>query len=133
MRSLIWKWYLGLQCDQLPEQRRRFEKGEATISALRWEWYNYQLIFNQQNNLNIDVVAAFDTWYLDFMQSRFPTVQNWLTAWITDGATHWEGSTDQLSQNVQAVLAYYMTQARQLGGYNDLGYPTGTPTSYTSP
>ncbi len=109
------------------------EKGEMTARALRWEWYNYQLIFNQQNGVNVNVLAAFDIWYKDFMQSRFPIMSTWLTAWITDGATNYEGNIDQLSQNVEGVLAYYMSQVRQLGGYNDQGYPTGTPTSYSTP
>ena len=109
------------------------DRGEATLRAIRWEWLNYQMIYNRQNGVNIDVVTAWDTWYKDYLQTRFATVKSWLVAWALDADTNWGGSTDPLSQTVQSVLALYLSRARQLGGYNDLGYPTGTPTSYQSP
>ncbi|KAI1875086.1 uncharacterized protein JN550_002515 [Neoarthrinium moseri] len=103
-------------------------KGERTLRAVRWEWYNYQIHYGSSIGRTPDVVAAWDEWYLDLMRTRMATLKNWLYAWATDCETHWSGSTDAVGLEVLDICALHRRDANGLGGFNSLGYPTGTPT-----
>ena len=104
------------------------EKGEATLKAIRWEWYQYQQLYAPFVGYTPDVVAAWDEWYLDYMQTRILAAKDWLMQWALDGLTHWENRGDALSDTVAAICNLYYERAHGLGGYNDLTYPRGTPT-----
>jgi hypothetical protein len=77
----------------------------------------------------IDVVAAWDEWYLDFMQTRMLATRDRLLQWATDGLSHWQGTTDPAGQVVERVCALYIDRAHEFEGFNSEGYPTGTPTA----
>ncbi len=111
------------------------DRGEATLRAMRWELYNYQQIYHQQNpTITFDLVAAWDTWFQNLMQQQFSLVQSWLQTWIAQGTTFWtaNGATTAEGQYILDTLARYESRARVLGGWNAMGYPSGTPTSYLS-
>jgi hypothetical protein len=99
------------------------------LKAIRWEWYNYQNEYNLANSgPDIDLVAAWDKWYLDYMQTRMLKARDWVSKWAKEGLFKWVFSSDPAEQTAAAISAYYWGQAWKLGGYNSVGYPRGTPT-----
>lgn len=105
------------------------EKGETTLRAIRWEWYQYQQLYASFiNGQVIDVVAAWDEWYLDFMNTRIKAAKNWLMVWSLDCKSHWDGHSHMLAPFMVSTCELYYKRASQISGYNDLSYPTGTPT-----
>ncbi|RYP62905.1 hypothetical protein DL771_009521 [Monosporascus sp. 5C6A] len=104
-------------------------KGEATLRAIRWEWFQYQQEYSPFiGGGTIDVVAAWDEWYLDFMQTRTLAARDWLIKWATDGLAHWQDRTDRDGETAKRICALYLDRADALGGFNSEGYPRGTPT-----
>jgi len=99
-------------------------RGENILRAVRWEWYQYQLLYPGTPN----VVAAWDQWYLDLMQTRLIEARTFLVAWATEGVTHYQGINTPDAQYGLLNSQNYLRLGQGLGGFNDLGYPTGTPT-----
>jgi hypothetical protein len=94
------------------------DRGEATIRAMRWEWYSYaQLYAPSVGGTVIPIVDAWDQWFLDFMETRMLATRDWLLGWATDGLSHYQGSTDPVAQVVEAVCALYIDRAHEFGGF----------------
>ncbi|KAJ3542676.1 hypothetical protein NM208_g3973 [Fusarium decemcellulare] len=104
------------------------EKGEATLKAIRWELYQYQQAWNKANGQNADLVAAWDEWYLNYMKTRLDAARTWLITWATTGRDFWKDKTDKDSKTATRVCQVYLNRAKGLGGFNNHGYPQGTPT-----
>lgn len=112
------------------------EKADAIIRAIRWELFNYQRVYNQQKGTNINVVAAWDAWFKDFMTQGMRAAATFINTWASTGLENFEDSIDP--DNIQATrdLASYVESSRismDSASFNDLTYPVGDPTSLTTP
>jgi hypothetical protein len=111
------------------------DRGEDTLRRIRWEFYTYQEMYHEwtispsnPGGDAIDVVVAWDRWYLDYMDTRIKKARSFLLEWCNEGLEHFDGMTDSESKTVVAILELYLDRAHGIGGYNDLGYPKGPPT-----
>ena len=105
-------------------------KGENLLKGIRWEWYNYQNLYAPYvGGTAPDVVAAWDEWFKDYMNKRLLDARDWLIKWATEGQTHYSNSQDPVYQTAELLMDKYIDWADGLGGFNDITYPSGTPTA----
>jgi hypothetical protein len=96
---------------------------------MRWEWHNYQLEYKLTTGQDIEILAAWDEWYLDYMQQRTIKTKDWIIEWATKGENYWQGRTEAHASTVKAVCELYRKRGDGLGGFNSHNYPVGTPTA----
>ncbi|KAF6841193.1 Killer toxin subunits alpha/beta 4 [Colletotrichum plurivorum] len=109
------------------------KRGERTIERIRWEWYVYQKTYKafDTSEESIDVVAAWDVWYKDYMQTRALAAKEFIKVWCQKGVEHWTSPSVAIreeAETVVKVLELYRKAAEKLAGFDTLKYPTGTPT-----
>lgn len=99
-------------------------RGEDTLGRIRWEFYTYQEMYREwtispsnPGGDAIDVVVAWDRWYLDYMDTRMKKARRFLLEWCNEGLEHFDGIM------VVAILELYLDRAHATSGCNDLGYP----------
>jgi hypothetical protein len=114
------------------------DPAEEILQTVRWEWYTYQEQYRQATitprnpgGITLDLVKAWDDWYLDVMETRLKDGRQWLISWCVDGMTHWQGRSEREAGTIVAILQLYLAGARALGGYNAGTYPRGTPNRHS--
>lgn len=70
------------------------EKADAIIRAIRWELWNYQRVYNQLKGTNINVVAAWDRWFKDYMTQGMRSAATFINTWASVGLENFENSID---------------------------------------
>jgi hypothetical protein len=104
------------------------DKAERVMKDIRWEWALYSDEYNTGRPVGsrIDVMAAWDEWFLDLMATRVQGIRDFIEGWATELQAKYELDTDVTAMNAVAMGEYYYNMASMLA-YNDAGYPTGSP------